>query len=143
MRIRFSTVSNIGTLLMVLMLVVACDSKDLEISNMPGKVGALGPLVTQDDGTWDLSISVYDYEGDPVNATIEFADNQGAWQALSACAASSTPCLRTLARGLSTHIDARAKLHHIIIDPGQRDIDSTRIRAYVDDADDHVVWPAP
>lgn len=128
------------TLLLVLLL-AGCTMSPIKIENKDGVVSSVGPVVEGGDGLWTLHLSVYDYDGDPVDVTAEYRAN-GEWVALERCEGEATPCLVGGLRGLHSREDRGDQQHQTVIRPGALSLDSVELRLYaLEDQSDAVTWP--
>ena len=127
------------TLLLVLLL-AGCTMSPIKIEDKEGVVSSVGPVVAGDDGLWTLHLSVFDYDGDPVDVTAEYRAN-GEWLALESCQGETAPCLVGGLRGLHSRDDRNDQQHQTVIRPGTLSLDAVELRLYaLEDQSDAVIW---
>lgn len=122
----------------------ACSPRPAKVDNKEGIVSSIGPVEDAGEGEWTVHLSIFDFEGDPVDVTAEIRSGDGAWTTLEHCAKTEAPCLKQPLRALSTRDDGRDVQHITRIDPGSVDLNDAALRFYaLDDQSDAVIWPKP
>lgn len=134
------------TLFTILALIAfgACSPRPAKVDNKEGIVTSIGPVIEAEDGLWTIHLSVFDYEGDPVDVHAEIAGGDDPWTALEHCSDAPAPCLKQKLRGLSSRDNGKDAQHVITIDAGGLALSKTTIRMYaLEDQEDLVTWPQP
>lgn len=136
--------ARICILIGLIAMMGACSPNPAKVDNKEGVVTSVGPVQETADGDWEIYLSVFDFEGDPVDVTAEIRQHDGAWSTLEHCANADAPCLKQPLRALSTYEDGRDKQHIVRIDPGSLNISAATLQFYaLDDQNDAVIWPKP
>lgn len=122
----------------------ACSPRPAKVENKDGIVTSVGPVTEDEDGLWTVHLSVFDYEGDPVDVIAEIAGGDDPWTALEHCSQSDAPCVKQKLRGLSTRANNKDSQHIVTVDPGGLALQKTSLRMYaLEDQSDVVTWPEP
>lgn len=102
--------------LATLFATTGCFARYINVENQEGRAVSIGPVFEAEPGIYSLTLGVSDYEGDPVDAILEWrADDASAWMELERCP-SEAPCLRSSILGLSTKERGDAAQHTVFIE---------------------------
>lgn len=126
--------------LLATLITAACAASPIRIDNHPGIVTSVGPIVEDADGQWTMHLTVYDYDGDPVDVHAEYKVGEQ-WAPIPSCKGDATPCMVGHLRGLNSRTDLKDQPHQIAIQPGTADLQTFEIRLFaLEDQSDQVHW---
>lgn len=102
--------------LATLFATTGCFARYINVENQDGRAVSIGPVFEAEPGIFSITVGVSDYEGDPVDAILEWrADESSPWMELERCP-SEAPCLRSSLLGLSTKERGDAAQHTVFIE---------------------------
>ena len=123
------------------LLSAGCFARYIEVDNQDGRVSSIGPVYEVEAGVFAMTISVADYEGDPVDIELYWRTSGGEWQEIQRCpndglcAVSGLKALHTRTRGEDTP-------HTITLQSSGAAIATLELRAQVRDDDANAItWP--
>lgn len=118
-----------------------CFARYINIDDQEGRAVALGPVFEESPGVYSLTLTVSDYEGDPVNAELSWRVSGGEWSVLERCP-STAPCLQSGLSQLSTKPRGESAAHFARVASEGTDFTQVELRLVVDEDEAQAVyWP--